>query len=246
MFLLIIKDKNVDYSPFKHLSVDVKILEEIKENIFDLDFYRAVIILGGDGTILRAVQKYKVLPPIIAINYGTYGFLTTFCKTDFINKKPTFNINSMYGFKRNRLLINNNIYFLNEIVLTSRVRRLNTFCITVKNKIDKFTVRGDSLIISTMTGSSAYNHSIMGPTLLDDNCYIINVVAPCKSLFRPLICNITDEVTVTCNDAICLVDGKEYNYDTIDVSWDGNFVTFLSDRKINIYGSMVNLIQKKD
>lgn len=239
MFLIIKKCEGVDVEPFKHLSAEIKSVSEIENDVLEINKYKAIIILGGDGTILRLIHNYKGLPPLIAVNYGTFGFLTNFHKSEFIEGRANFRIENMMVNNRNRLLINfdnTSRYFLNEAVLTTKKRKLNTFTINIKNKIRDLVVKADSLIICTMTGSTAYNHSLFGPTLLNDDSVVINLVAPNKSNFRPLICNLQDEIQVACDekrDAICIIDGKEYCFHSFVVKWDGNFVSFLANKSVD-------------
>ncbi|KAK6090246.1 hypothetical protein P3W45_000794 [Vairimorpha bombi] len=254
MFLIIKKCKDTDISDLA-LSEHSYNLQEIEENPIKIDEYSFILILGGDGTILRFLQLYKNVPPIIAVNYGTLGFLTSFSKSDDIkrNIKTTddtgiLNIDKMFTSTRNRLLLNNSLYFLNEAVYTTRKRRLNTFTINIKNKCRDLVLRGDSLLVSTMTGSTAYNHSAHGPTLLSDDMFVINVITPNKNMFRPMVCNIDDELEVKCDDeedSICVVDGKEYSVSGFSIRYDGNQVRFLSDKKINLNEKGVELMMSK-
>lgn len=242
MFLIVKKCEEIDTSQFTDIPVVIKTLEDIEQTHLNINNYKGIIILGGDGTLLRLLLLYKNLPFLIPINYGTLGFLTTFSQSDLENKNFTFDIGSLNKFQRRRLLLNDKVYFINETVITSRNRRLNTFHISIKNKINNLIVRGDSLIISTMTGSTAYNHSINGPALLTDDCYLINVVAPCKSFFRPLVCNLTDDLEIFCNDSICLIDGKEFDFSKVSIKYDGNFVTFLSQDAITPIEKIVEVL----
>ncbi|WUR04466.1 NAD kinase [Vairimorpha necatrix] len=239
MFLIVTKSEETDHSKFRHLTSHISTLQDIESSMPLLDKYRAIIVLGGDGTILRLCQLYKSLPCIIPVNHGTLGFLTTYNKDHTVEDLSD---RSMMKIERRRLVINSTHYFLNEIVVTSRVRRLNTFEISIKDKIDKLVLKGDSLIISTMTGSSAYNHSIHGPLLLTDDVYLINLVAPCKSLFRPLVVNIKDTVEVSCEGGLVLIDGKEHEMSRVKVEYDGNSVCFLADETYKKNKKIIDLL----
>lgn len=236
MFLVIVRDTSIDTTLIQK-NTHIFTLNDTVPNIL---LYSHVIILGGDGTILRFIQRYKNLPPIIPINYGTLGFLTTFSPYTFnINKINTYKI-----VKRQRLLLNNNLYFLNEIVITSKIRLLNKFTIFINNK--KIHINGDSIIVSTMTGSSAYNHSAGGPLLLTDNCLIVNVLNPNKSLFKPLICSVNDKIKIESNKKLfCIVDGIEHEIEDFSISYDGNILSFLCEDDFDVNCGILKLINPK-
>lgn len=314
MFLAIIRDTNIDTTwlpPSTHIYT-------LNDQLNDISSYSYVFILGGDGTILRFLQRYKEIPVVIAVNYGTLGFLTTFSsekfefknlesksfisenlesssskspcdffksknlknenlanlnfqKEDFKNVnlesnnskfyitqpilskskknysnsfKPQFNINKINSYKtikRKRLLLNSNFYFLNELVITSKRRQLNKFTIKINNT--EINVDGDSVLISTMTGSSAYNHSTGGPLLLTDDCFIINVLNPNKSLIRPLVCNIKDKILIKCNnESFCLLDGIEHDIGEEYFVAEGNEIMFLSEEDFDFRCGIFEII----
>lgn len=190
----------------------------------DLSVYSAIVILGGDGTILRTISRQKNVPMIYAFNYGTLGYLTTYQRKDFINLQEILKRDKNF-VNRRRLLLSNGIYFLNEVVFTSRSHRLNTFYLTINDF--ELVLKGDSLLISTSTGSTGYNHSAGGPVVLNDSI-VINLVAPNKCNFRPLVLDLSSNIKVKnlAYDAIIIADGIEYCLNDSSVSYDGNDVKF--------------------
>lgn len=131
-----------------------------------------VVVLGGDGTILKTARAFgPQVPPLAAINTGRLGFLTTAAEDqlhDFLDAL----VHGTYTLSRRRLLevtysTRNGSRItataLNEATLT---RGRQPRMINVEARIDGDLLnryRGDGLIVSTPTGSTAYSLSAGGP-----------------------------------------------------------------------------------
>ncbi len=130
-----------------------------------------LITLGGDGTILRAARKvYKYGVPILGVNIGHLGFLSSVELTEFSDaikkiKKREFQI-------MERMMIkvtipgkeSENVHVaLNDIVITKGIlSRMLTYNIFVDESFYS-SYKADGLIVSTPTGSTAYSLSAGGP-----------------------------------------------------------------------------------
>ena len=195
-------DFNIDY-------------EKISQNLFDFDCDMA-IVLGGDGTLLRAHNKMRDEIPIFGINMGTVGFLTE------IEVKHTFDaLNDIlrgdyYKEKRTRLVVsheNHNFKAMNEVVvMTDKPAKMLHFQILVDGEIIE-EVRADGLIISTPSGSTAYSMSAGGP-IVDPKVggFIINPICPYKLGARPFVVSDNSEITVKLlkkgKNAVFVMDGQ--------------------------------------
>ena len=126
----------------------------------------AVIVIGGDGTILRTIQQMERPIPVIGINWGEVGFLADlepFEALEFIKKMPG-------GFsveKRMRISLSNDTTCwgnaLNEaLIVTTRPAKMLKFSVIVDG-VTTEQFRADGLLISTPTGSTAYAMSAGGP-----------------------------------------------------------------------------------
>ena len=187
----------------------------------DSDF---VIILGGDGTILDKTAfcaKYDV--PIFGINLGGVGYLTDVERN---NAKSALSkiLNKNYYIENRTAIetsLNNKKYIaLNDIcVLKKDQSKLIALDIYVNDDyID--TYRGDGIIISTPTGSTAYNLSAGGP-IIKPNLDVIAItpICPHKIFFRPLIVSGDDIVQIKeQKDAILCVDGKNISHINTDIN----------------------------
>jgi NAD+ kinase len=125
-----------------------------------------VIIIGGDGTILRTIQKMEIPVPVIGINWGEVGFLADlepYEAIEFVQKLAS-------GFsveERMRISLSRDSTFLgnalNEaLIVTTRPAKMLTFSILVDG-VTTEEFRSDGLLISTPTGSTAYAMSAGGP-----------------------------------------------------------------------------------
>ncbi len=182
-------------------------------NEFECDM---AIVLGGDGTLLRAQSKLKEETPLFGINMGTVGFLTDIEVSETFNALNEVLKGDYYKEKRSKLLVtheNNTYSAVNEVVImTSKPAKMLHFEIQVNGEIiDE--VRADGLIISTPSGSTAYSMSAGGPIVdpkLDG--FIIIPICPYKLGARPFIVSDSSEISVKLlkkgKTAVFVMDGQ--------------------------------------
>jgi NAD+ kinase len=141
-----------------------------KNYIYDEENPELVLVFGGDGTVLGAVQDYvdKVDDIIfIGINHGNLGFYTDFIQDDIENILNLIE-NNEYDIANLPLveyhIINNQHnysgYALNEISLISVDRTMIMEIFINGLLFEKF--RGTGIAVATPSGSTAYNKSLGG------------------------------------------------------------------------------------
>ena len=156
-----------------------KSFPRLKENLKKPDI---VIVLGGDGTILEAARKYHELGSIIlGLNLGYVGFLASVRdEKGFIKALNDF-FSGKYGIIE-RMMLSAQVVrkgktvfsaeALNEVVIKNPLGMVE-----LQAKISGHPVkhiRGTGLLVSTATGSTAYNLSAHGPIIMPDiKCIII-------------------------------------------------------------------------
>jgi len=125
-----------------------------------------VIVIGGDGTILRTVQQMVRPAPLLGVNWGEVGFLADLESDEapaFIRRLPAgFSVEERM---RISLLKNGEILgtALNEaLIVTTRPAKMLRFSIVIDGIVTE-QFRADGLLISTPTGSTAYAMSAGGP-----------------------------------------------------------------------------------
>ena len=154
--------------------------------------------VGGDGTLLRSISiigDTKI--PILGINAGKLGFLTTI-KRDTLKKGLDMFFDGKYSFVKRSLLevktknpietIEDFGYALNEVSIN---RKNTTSMLSIDSNLDDqflTTYWSDGLIIATPTGSTGYSLSSGGPIVTPSSkCLIVNPIAPHNINMRPLI-----------------------------------------------------------
>ncbi len=187
---------------------------ELKELCQNVDF---LISVGGDGTLLSVVRNsFEFDLPILGIHMGTLGFLTDILYEDLSAFLDDFNSDN-YRID-NRMLVeckveDKTFVAFNDIVIS---RKTVSSMIKTKAKIDgNFfnTYNGDGVIISTPTGSTAYNLSVGGPIVYPlTEAFIITPVSPHSLSQRPLVMPADIEIEFKISDeqgAVLLIDGQD-------------------------------------
>lgn len=165
-----------------------------------------ILVIGGDGTILNTATKIigKNIP-ILGINLGTLGFLAEVGVND-IHETLDDLIEDNYQIE-NRIMLNCEIYrkgilidsykALNDIVISkSSYANVVGFNIAI-NETEIDTYYADGIILSTPTGSTAYNLSAGGP-ILNPTCknFVLNPICPHSLTTRCVVLAKDDIVTL--------------------------------------------------
>jgi len=155
-----------------------------------------VLSVGGDGTFLETVLKVKDLEiPVAGVNTGRMGFLANISEEELSHSIDMLCQGEFAIIERCLLEIvqpfplfeDGSSWALNEIA----IQKADPSMITINVFIDNTylnTYWADGLIISTATGSTAYNLSVGGPILSpEDESFIISPIAPHNLTIRPII-----------------------------------------------------------
>lgn len=208
---------------------------DLHEICKEVDF---LVSVGGDGTLLSLVRSsFNCNIPVLGIHLGTLGFLTDV-------QLPNLN-DFLKDFKENRFKMHermmiktqiglNTAYAFNDIVIS---RKSISSMIKVHGKIDgkKFnTYYGDGLIISTPTGSTAYNLSVGGPIVYPlSELFVITPIAPHSLTQRPLVLPGDFEIEFTITDsqgAVVIIDGQ----DIYEVKQNENIKIQMAEKKAKL------------
>lgn len=155
-----------------------------------------IFSVGGDGTFLETIIKVKDLDiPIAGVNTGRMGFLANIYANEIAQSVGMLCSGEYEEVERCMLELNhpkglfegNNSFALNEITIQKSDLSMITIHVYV-NDTYLNTYWSDGLIISTATGSTAYNLSAGGPILSpEDESIIISPIAPHNLTIRPII-----------------------------------------------------------
>ncbi|OFZ31525.1 MAG: NAD(+) kinase [Bdellovibrionales bacterium RIFCSPHIGHO2_01_FULL_40_29] len=182
-----------------------------------------VIVLGGDGTYLRAVRLLRGHSvPILGFNMGFLGFLTAHSVDDVFATVDQTLRNKMVVHSRARLQAyvhlksGKKIPFaaLNDIVIErgSFSQLISTALYFDGSLVNH--IKADGLIISSPTGSTAYNLAAGGPILHPEvQAIVVTAVAPHSLTSRPLIFPDNKKLVLKLNQltsvAHLIVDGQK-------------------------------------
>ena len=185
-----------------------------------------VVVLGGDGTVLKAakyIASHKI--PILSFNVGGHlGFLThdkkllaKDCFWDQIHE-DSFEIEQRMMLQATIKISKNNLknsklnskpksfWALNDFYIRAFDDEISPTC-TLELEIDGENVdkyRGDGLILSTPTGSTAYAMASGGPILHPTiEAIIVSPICPMSLASRPIVVPAASQLTITpCIDRI--------------------------------------------
>lgn len=179
----------------------------------------AMIVLGGDGTILgaaRTLVQYDV--PILGVNIGHLGFLASVEILEFEDAIMKF-YNNQYSIEERTMLScsikgkEDKFLALNDMVICKgTLSRIAEFTIEIDHcRYSKFDA--DGVIISTPTGSTAYSLSAGGPIIYPNlDVIAITPICPHKLEMRTIIVDSKSNIKIIVNTK----ESKEEVYLTID------------------------------
>ena len=191
--------------------IDVNAAGVFEDYNFDVDY---VISMGGDGTFLKAASRVGAKgTPIIGVNMGRLGFLA-----DVLPGEVEAALDSLYAgecqieehvviqVEAEGGVLAGNPFALNDIAV---LKRDDASMISIRTQVDgEFLVnyQADGLIVTTSTGSTAYNLSNGGPIIIPQSSSLcLTPVAPHSLNIRPVVINDTAEITLD-------VESRSHNY----------------------------------
>ncbi len=202
---------------------------------FDGDDFRAdfVISMGGDGTFLKAANRVGTKEiPLIGVNIGRLGFLS-----DIMPSEIEHTVEALYAgnYKlEDHAVISADVdtpdgtvsgCALNDIAILKRdTASMITVSVTIGNEY-LVTYQADGLVVSTPTGSTAYNLSNGGPIMVpttDTLC--LTPVAPHSLNIRPIVIDGSSVITLN-------VESRSHSF---LVAVDGRSNTFGEGSKVTV------------
>lgn len=181
-----------------------------------------VVVLGGDGSILRGCRQLGQRQlPIIGVNLGRLGFLTDLSPAEFRKGLPSlkrghYSIIEHLMFRCSHHQADGSIITdlgLNEVTVTC-AGALKMLDITLRiDDEDVTTFSCDGLIISTPVGSTAHNLSAGGPILRQElKVFAITPICPHTLTIRPIVDSADRTFRLSVKDAppgvMVVIDGQ--------------------------------------
>ncbi len=184
---------------------DVDIPGMIKSTLADLPPIEVAVVLGGDGTMLRAAevaQEHNI--PLLGVNLGHVGFLSEVERSKIsdvinalVNKSYVIDprITLGYSVERDGEIVTSG-WALNEVTVEREKATMVELFLEIDNRpISRWGC--DGLICSTPTGSTAYAFSTGGPVVWPQVDALVVLPISAHALFsRPLVISPTSQIAV--------------------------------------------------
>jgi NAD+ kinase len=182
-----------------------------------------VVVLGGDGTLLAAARAFaRTNTPLLSVNLGSLGFLTEVPLADLYATLEAWCDGT--GVIEARSLMRAQMFrgpqrlhqwdALNDVVVAKgTIARMADFMVEIDGQLVA-TFRADGVIVSTPTGSTAYNLAADGPIVMPSvDCMVVTPICPHLLTIRPIVVpgesSISVQVVGVPNETFLTVDGQE-------------------------------------
>lgn len=235
-------------------SIETKELltSKLEANGFEVvyDFHpdtELVISIGGDGSFLKTIHDFDFFQvPVVGINTGHLGFFPDISPNDiddfiraYLNSDCIIQSIPIIGAT---ICTNNhcfNVFAVNEVVIKGDKSRTVHLDLKVNDKhIQKFS--GDGMILSTPTGSTAYNYAAKG-SIVDPSISLMQLTPlhpintnAYRSFTSSIIFSDSSIITIAPeyrfeNSILIVIDGVEHRYSQIS-----HINIFMSDIKVKL------------
>ena len=161
-----------------------------------------VLVLGGDGTMLRALQRFlDTQVPVMGVNFGRVGFLTSLAERELASRLPevlegrfeTVGLPTIELFHQGRRHT-----AVNDVLVSSSTHGRMAMLGWEVNGIDMGERGCDGIVIATAVGSTGYNLSAGGPIMgWGVDAMVVTFVAPHALDARPLVLSHGHQIRVT-------------------------------------------------
>jgi len=202
-----------------------------------------LVTLGGDGTLISVARRgFKYQKAVMGINLGTLGFLTDIMPNEiahFLEKFKEKKYRIDHRMMVEATINDQEVVAFNDVVISrNTVAGMINLDATINDKLfNKY--NGDGLIISTPTGSTAYNLSCNGPVVYPlTDAFIVTPISAHSLTQRPLVLPVEFKISLKNTHretAIVIIDG----HDTYDLKPD-DIIT------IKIASSKAKLIHRSE
>lgn len=208
----------------------------------------AIVVLGGDGLMMRAANMYPGVP-LLGINFGNVGFLALVERRDWqqaIHALTTGDFSIQEGATLQATLLRGRQQLpqgtaINDVVVRSGARMVDTEIYIDGHYVN--TYPGDGMIVATPHGSTAYGMAAGGPILTAGVRGFAIVPISCHSPIRtPFVVSedaIIEMVVANDHDASLILDGREHlhlhQWDIVRVSRSDVAFRLVTLESMNFY-----------
>ena len=182
-----------------------------------------LIVLGGDGTLLRTFHKYGEMGiPFLGVNFGNVGFLSAIQPDNFVNCLSSIVNKEFYLDERTVLQVSLykekqkvtfSSYAFNDVVVKSVIPKISRQTLHIDGNFFS-NYEGDGVICATSTGSTAYSLSA-GGSIIDPRLVAVVITPICSraNMMNSIVISAEHTIEILCNDiypcSILTIDGNE-------------------------------------
>ena len=150
------------------------------------------VVLGGDGTMLRALQRFLLTGvPVIGVNFGRVGFLTSLSADEVADRLPEVFAGAFERIPLPTIHVDHagrRHVAINDVLVTSAVHGRMAVLEWEVNGIEMGERGCDGIVVATPVGSTGYNLSAGGPVMgWGVDAMVVTFVAPHALDARPLV-----------------------------------------------------------
>ena len=209
-----------DISVFQALSTEGDHIAGIpvRENSTSINDFELVIVLGGDGTMLRSAEMVRSSNvPLLGVNLGHVGFLAEIEKNSLDEiadqvaaKNFTVESRMVLSFAHNRAgKVISTGWALNDLVIEKQNPRMIEVFLEIDGRpLSKWGC--DGVLCATPTGSTAYAFSAVGPVVWPEVAALVLLPLSAHALFaKPMVIspNSNIQITLLSDEALLTADG---------------------------------------
>ena len=185
----------------------IRVIHEINESV------AFVLVLGGDGAILRAAKPAALLKkPVYGINLGRVGYLSDVDKTRCLEGLENV-LNGAFHIDKRIMIESRGNIALNEICVTrANFGGVVSLSLYINGEFTA-AFRADGVLVCTPTGSTAYNLSAGGPVIKPDaEIFAVTPICPQTSHIKSIVLSSRDVIKIQAeqtNNLVCSFDGGD-------------------------------------
>ena len=167
----------------------------------------AVIALGGDGTILRAVRRFPDVP-VLGFNLGSLGYLASVGEGEFTRALAML-ASGRFSVSERTMLEADGFPALNDIVIMREMTGHAAVLDLAANGSSATRYMADGIVVATPTGSTAYSLSAGGPVLMPDSrSFVVTPMNPHALGVRPMVVSDSVRLRITSRRYLSGTDEK--------------------------------------
>ena len=156
----------------------------------------AVVALGGDGTILRAVRRFPDVP-VLGFNLGSLGYLASVGEGEF-DAALALLASGGFSVSERTMLEVDGTTALNDVVIMREMTGHAAVLDLAANGSSATRYMADGVVVATPTGSTAYSLAAGGPVLMPDSrSFVVTPMNPHALGVRPMVVSDSVRLRVT-------------------------------------------------